>query len=164
MRKPSANAMVAGSQARKRRERRLTVRLPRSLLIYPRSALTATIALALGFLMAPWIEARSSRSWRWPGTNGVSVSTTIHDLPSATNASTAVVDTATLTQLEQLAEKGNPVAQNVLGLRYATGEGVRLDERAAARWFTKSRRAGERERTNPNWALFTGWAAVYPRT
>jgi len=83
------------------------------------------------------------------------------DLPSATNASTAVVDTATLTQLEQLAEKGNPVAQNVLGLRYATGEGSQLDERAAARWFTKAAEQGN-VNAQSNWALFTGWAAVSP--
>jgi hypothetical protein len=41
-----------------------------------------------------------------------------------------------------MAGKGNPAAQNTLGLRYATGEGVKLDEREAVRWFIKAAEQG----------------------
>jgi putative methionine-R-sulfoxide reductase with GAF domain len=117
------------------------IRLPRSLLIILICA-AATIALALGFLVAPWIEARVNGRGDGREQTVLASSPSSSDLTSATNASTAAVDSATLTQLEQLAEKGNPVAQNALGLHYATGEGVKLDERAAARWFTKAAEQG----------------------
>jgi len=141
----SPDSVPFGSQAEKRAEPEShghsDIRLPRSLLIILVCA-AATIALALGFLMAPWIEARVHGRGDGREQTVLASAPLSSDLPSATNASTAAVDTATLTQLEQLAEKGNPVAQNVLGLRYATGEGVRLDERAAARWFTKAAEQG----------------------
>ena len=41
-----------------------------------------------------------------------------------------------------MAEKGDPEAQNALGLRYATGDGVRLDEGEAVRWFIKAAEQG----------------------
>ena len=41
-----------------------------------------------------------------------------------------------------MAEKGDPAAQNTLGLRYATGEGVKLDEQEAVRWFTLAAEQG----------------------
>ena len=41
-----------------------------------------------------------------------------------------------------MAQKGDPAAENVLGLRYATGEGVKLDEKAAVVWFTKAAEQG----------------------
>ena len=52
------------------------------------------------------------------------------------------VETATLDQLKQLAEKGDSAAENALGLRYATGEGVKLNEAEAVRWFIKAAEQG----------------------
>ena len=52
------------------------------------------------------------------------------------------IETATFDQLRQMAEKGNPAAQNSLGLRYATGDGVKLNESEALRWFTKAAELG----------------------
>jgi hypothetical protein len=53
-----------------------------------------------------------------------------------------IVETATLEQLRQMAENGDAAAQNTLGLRYATGEGVVLNEFEAVRWFTKAAQEG----------------------
>jgi TPR repeat protein len=52
------------------------------------------------------------------------------------------IETATLDQLRQMAEKGDPAAQNSLGLRYATGDSVKLNEIEAVRWFTKAAELG----------------------
>src|SRR5215467_1510016 len=41
-----------------------------------------------------------------------------------------------------MAEKGDAPAQNALGLRYATGDGVKLNEAEAVRWFTKAAELG----------------------
>jgi uncharacterized protein len=41
-----------------------------------------------------------------------------------------------------MADNGNPSAQNALGLRYATGEGVALNEQQAVLWFTKAAEQG----------------------
>lgn len=40
------------------------------------------------------------------------------------------------------AEKGNPVAQNNLGVMFATGTGTALDYKAAARWYEKAAEQG----------------------
>jgi TPR repeat protein len=41
-----------------------------------------------------------------------------------------------------MAENGDAVAQNALGLRYATGDGVVLNEKEAVRWFIKAAEQG----------------------
>lgn len=40
------------------------------------------------------------------------------------------------------AEKGNPVAQNNLGVMFATGQGVTRDPKAAAQWYEKAGEQG----------------------
>ena len=52
------------------------------------------------------------------------------------------VETATFEQLQHLAAQGNSVAENALGLRYATGDGVKRDEKEAAHWFTNAAEHG----------------------
>jgi uncharacterized protein len=41
-----------------------------------------------------------------------------------------------------MADNNNPTAENTLGLRYATGDGVKLDETEAVRWFTRAAEQG----------------------
>jgi TPR repeat protein len=41
-----------------------------------------------------------------------------------------------------MAENGDPIAENALGLHYATGDGVKLSESEAVRWFTKAAELG----------------------
>jgi hypothetical protein len=114
------------------------IRSPRSHLILLICA-AATIFLVLGFLLAPVIQARfQSDESRQEHT----VLASSHPPISPRTNLPSTVDTATLPQLQQLAEHGDPRAQNALGLRYATGEGVTLDEREAARWFTRAAEQG----------------------
>ena len=114
------------------------IRLPRSHLILL-VCVAATIATVLGFLLAPQIQARF-QSDESAGEHTVMASSHPPGTPSSTV--TPSVDTATLPQLEQLADSGDAKAENALGLRYATGDGVNLDEREAARWFTRAAEQG----------------------
>jgi len=52
------------------------------------------------------------------------------------------VETATLDQLRHFADKGEPAAEYALGMRYASGEGVKQDEKEAASWFLKAAENG----------------------
>jgi putative methionine-R-sulfoxide reductase with GAF domain len=117
------------------------VRLPRSLLVLLIGA-AATIAMALGFLSAPWIQTK----FKAPDTRLPTVLASSQPPGTSNSVSTSplspTVSTATLEQLRQLAENGDSTAENALGLRYATGEGVKLDNAEAARWFTKSATQG----------------------
>ena len=91
------------------------IRLPRSHLILL-ICVAITIFFVLGFLLAPVIQARfQSDESRQEHT----VLASSHPPTSSRANLPASVDTATLPQLQQLAEQGDPRAQNALGLRYA---------------------------------------------
>jgi GAF domain-containing protein len=112
--------------------------------------IAGVLAGALGFIMAPWIQSavapwvRAKMQAHQPG----QVQTVLASAPAAgpawsvANTPSTLVDTSTLAQLRQLAEGGDPLAQNALGLRYAQGEGVKVDEEEAARWFSKAAEQG----------------------
>jgi putative methionine-R-sulfoxide reductase with GAF domain len=112
------------------------VRLPRAHL-YLLICAAATIALVLGFILAPWIQEKIQARDR-SGEHTVLASS---QPPQPTIAAPAV-ETATLIELQQLADKGDPAAENALGLRYASGDGVRQNDSEAARWFTKAAENG----------------------
>ncbi len=119
------------------------ITLPRSYLIILVGA-AATIALVLGWGLAPWIQSEAG-PWiqkRLHTRERVELATVLASSQPPKVESGPAVETATFDQLVQLAAKGNPVAQNALGLRYATGDGVRLDEHEAVRWFIKSAEQG----------------------
>jgi TPR repeat protein len=117
------------------------IRLPRSYLILLTAAL-ATISTVLGVFSAPliqtqvlpWIHSRFHTR----------AHTQLQTVLASTQPPKAedLVATATLDQLRQMAERGDPVAQNSLGLRYATGDGVALNEEEAVAWFTKAAEQG----------------------
>ena len=114
------------------------VRLPRSHLILL-ICVAATIFLALGYLLAPQIQERFQSDESGQEHTVLASSRP----PTVTRASLAAsIDTATLSQLQQFAAQGDARAQNALGLRYATGEGVKLDEHEAAQWFTRAAEQG----------------------
>lgn len=114
------------------------IRLPRTHL-YLLITAAATIALALGFILAPWIQeklqARASNA-----------EPTVLASSQPVEPSTPVdVDSANLEQLQDLARRGNPAAENAIGLLYAHGDdkqAIREDETEAARWFTKAAEDG----------------------
>ena len=113
------------------------IRLPRSHLIILICA-AATIALALGFLIA-------RESVRARGTLREQTVLASPRAPTATTPSAISLPafhTSTFAQLQKSAEQGDPAAENALGVRYATGEGVKLSEKEAFRWFTKAAEQG----------------------
>ena len=124
------------------------INLPSSQLIILVCA-AATIALLLGYYAAPvlqsdvipWVQQKfhGRTSSQLPT---VLASTQAPKSDFSPNIPSSAVETASFDQLKQIAEKGDPAAENTLGLRYATGEGVKLNESEAVRWFTKAAEQG----------------------
>jgi TPR repeat protein len=119
-----------------------TISLPRSYLIVLTLA-AAAISMTLGLLTAPWLQS-SAAPWirNKIRTRGQNQLQTVLASSKAPAAASPAVETASLDQLKQMAESGDAEAQNALGLRYATGDGVKLDEREAVRWFTEAAERG----------------------
>lgn len=113
------------------------VSLPRSHLVILLIA-AAMIALVLGYSLAPWIQSKFQERGR---TNLQTVLASTQP-PKTEEASGPTVETATLEQLRQMADNGDAAAENALGLRYATGDGIKLDEKEAVRWFTRAAENG----------------------
>ena len=112
--------------------------LPRSYLILLTIS-SATIALALGFLSAPLIQS-DALPWlraKFHARPHSQLQTVLAstEAPKSVNTSRLSVETATLDQLRQMAEQGDAAAENSLGLRYAQGDGVKLNEQEAVHWF-----------------------------
>lgn len=89
--------------------------------------------LALGYNVAPWIQTKlQQRSRSMPTVLASS------QPPSPVAPSIPAIETASFEQIRLMAEKGDPAAENALGLRYFQGDeknGVRRDEKQAFRWF-----------------------------
>jgi len=118
-----------------------SISLPRSYLLLLTLA-AAAISMTLGVLCAPWIQL-SAVPWmkqKIHARQHAQLQTVLAS--SKAPASAARVETASLEQLRQLADKGDPNAQNALGLHYATGDGVELNEQEAVRWFIKAAEQG----------------------
>jgi len=119
------------------------IHLPRAHL-YLLICAAATIALALGFILAPWIQEKLQARDRNGEHTVLASSRPPADAskPAALNPS---VDSANLEQLRELAGRGDPAAENALGLLYAQGDekqAIKPDETEAARWFTKAAEHG----------------------
>ncbi len=127
-------------------ERRTSVgvSLPRSHLIILACA-AATIFLVLGVISAPTIQS-DVLPWfqaKFHSTPNAQLATVLaSSKPPKSDLVPPAIETASFDQLQQMAEKGNAAAQNAIGLRYATGEGVKLDENEAVRWFIKAAQQG----------------------
>jgi len=121
------------------------ISLPRSYLIIL-TVLFAAIFGALGYRLAPWVQAEVS-PW---------IHARLHlraraQLPTVLASSSArpdagpSVETATPPQLEQMAQQGNADAENALGLLYFQGDkesGVKPDQRAGVQWFERAAEDG----------------------
>lgn len=115
------------------------IRLPRAQL-YLLYWVAATIALVLGFILAPWIQEKLQARQR-VGEQTVLASSRA----PADTSQTSPIDSANLDQLRELAKHGNPAAENALGLLFAQGDekqAIKQDESLAARWFTKAAEDG----------------------
>jgi hypothetical protein len=115
------------------------IRLPR-VHLYFLVVIAAIIFLVLGYTLAPWIQEKFQG--RGPiGEQTVLAST--HAPPrTVVIPPTPAIETATLDQLRQFADKGEPAAEYALGMRYASGEGVKQDDKEAASWFIKAAENG----------------------
>ena len=120
-----------------------SITLPRSYLILL-TLLVAAISLVLGQLTAPWIQSTAA-PWiqhKIRARQNAQLPTVLASSKAPSALSNAVIETATLEQLRAMADKGDAEAENALGLRYATGDGAKLDEKEAVRWFTKAAEQG----------------------
>jgi putative methionine-R-sulfoxide reductase with GAF domain len=121
------------------------IRLPR-VHLFLLIAAAATLALALGFILAPWIQEKLEARAR-NGEQAVLASSKppIGSSNSAAVNSAAVADSRNFAQLRQLALRDDPAAENALGLLYAQGDekhAVKPDDKEAARWFLKAAEQG----------------------
>ena len=148
---PQGSVLFASGDEEKNRESNpeqkhaASISLPRSYLLLLTCA-AATIAMALGFLSAPWIQSDVApwvlRKLHIGGQVQLQTVLASSQAPKSDSGSNPSIETASFDQLRQMAEKGDAAAQNTLGLRYATGEGVALNEEEAVRWFTKAAEQG----------------------
>jgi GAF domain-containing protein len=123
------------------------VHLPRAHL-YLLILAAATIALALGFILAPWIQPWIQEKLQGREHN-VEQTVLASSRPSADPSQSPAVDSAidpnNLAQLTKLAMQGDPAAENALGLLYAQGDekqAIKPDDAEAAAWFTKAAEHG----------------------
>src|SRR5260221_7700335 len=90
------------------------------------------------------------------------------DAPRPENASldnppAPAVETASFAQLQQMAEKGDPAAENALGLRYFQGDDknhIARDEQQAFRWFRSAADHGSLPAQAKLGALYWGGRGV----
>jgi hypothetical protein len=119
------------------------IRLPRAHLYLLICAIPA-IALSLGYISAPSIQPWIQEKLQGRDHNGEQTVFASSQPPQSvtTIPATPAVETATLDQLQQLANNGDPAAENAMGFRYASGDGVAQDEKKAVYWFTKAAENG----------------------
>ncbi|MGA8438272.1 MAG: GAF domain-containing protein [Candidatus Sulfotelmatobacter sp.] len=119
------------------------VRLPRIHLVL--LILTAaTIAMALGFILAPWIQERLQAHAR-NGEQTVFASSKPPRDASNLAVGNLPANSANLAQLRELAGREDPAAENALGLLYAHGDekqAIKPDDKEAAKWFLKAAEHG----------------------
>lgn len=117
------------------------ITLPRSHLIILICA-AATIFMALGYHLAPWIQSKVQERGHSPmQTVLASSQPPKSENPSQAARSAPALETASFEQLRQMAEKGDAAAENALGLRYFQGDAkssVRRDEKQAFLWFRRA--------------------------
>ncbi len=123
------------------------INLPRSYLVLLLCS-AVTITFALGWGLAPWIQSEAA-PWIQRKLHAHEKLPTVlasNSVPKSDGVSAArstpTIDSVSFDQVRQLAEKGDAAAQNALGLRYAIGEGVKLNEVEAVRWFNRAAQQG----------------------
>src|ERR1700722_11717036 len=124
------------------------IRLPRGHL-YLLLVTAATVSLALGYLSKPWIQQTLQARER-NGEHTVLASSrppvdaVVDPTPNSAMPNLSI-DATNLSQLQELARKGNAGAENALGLFYSAGDekqGIKRNETEAARWFAKAAEQG----------------------
>lgn len=106
------------------------------------------VFLAVGYLSAQWLQTEVA-PWvqnKLHARSATHIDTVLASSPSPKAAEPVQsVDTATVTQLKQMARDGDPDAENALGLRYFQGDeqdGIPQDEKQAFHWFSSAAEHG----------------------
>jgi GAF domain/PilZ domain/Sel1 repeat len=130
-------------------DKRSVIRLPRAHL-YLLICAAATIALALGFILAPWIQpwiqTTIHERLQARGRNGEQTVLASSSPPAEVPTSVPALSvSANVDQLRELAARGDSAAENALGLLYAQGDekqSIKPDDGEAAAWFSKAAEHG----------------------
>ncbi len=105
----------------------------------------AIVAGVLGYLSAPLLQAKFEQHGP-PHLQTVLASTQPPKAETpASTSSPSNLENLPLDDLRRQATNGDPIAENALGIRYFQGddkEGLRQDEKEAARWFTSAAEHG----------------------
>jgi GAF domain-containing protein len=135
---PGSILFASAPEAEKTTEQKHSgVSLPRSHLIIL-ICFAATIFLVLGYSSAPWIQSKLEER----GHSHLQTVLASSETPKSVVVPAVAVETATVDQLRQMAESGNPAAENDLGVRYFLGDAVPRDEKEAFRWFKSAAEHG----------------------
>ncbi len=113
------------------------ISLPRAHLILL-VAFAITISLSLGYLMAPTIQAKLQQRGRVQLPTVLASSAPPTSEAPAALPSSASLENFNFQQLRDMAEKGDPAAENAVALRYFQGDenaGIKQDEKQAVHWF-----------------------------
>jgi putative methionine-R-sulfoxide reductase with GAF domain len=137
------------------------IRLPRTH-FYLLLICFAAIALALGYILAPWIQEKL-RARQRSGEQTVLASSQPPADASKSAPLNPSADSANLEQLRELAGQGDPAAENALGLLYAQGDekqSIRQNENEASRWFAKAAEGGNIPAQSKLGSLYWGGRGV----
>src|SRR5450755_1373680 len=116
------------------------ISLPRSHL-YLLLCAAATIFVVLGYHSAPLIQRKLQERSRMPIQTVLASTKPPRSDPAPASQSSPAIETRSFEQLRQMADKGDPAAENALGLRYFQGDernGILRDEKQAFHWFSRA--------------------------
>ena len=143
----AAEVKLESANAKSPQKSAIGINLPRYYLVLLLCSAT-TITFALGWRLAPWLHSDAA-PWMQHKLQAPAKLPTVLASNSApksdggsTTRLTSTLDSVSLDQLRLMAGRGDATAENALGLRYATGDGVKLSEFEAVRWFTKAAEQG----------------------
>jgi hypothetical protein len=125
------------------------VSLPRSHLFILASA-AAAIFMVLGYTLAPLLQSKLQERGRIPIPTVLASSQPPRLDPGSSDPTQASLSApasgaASFELMRQMAQDGDPVAENALGLRYFQGDeknGLERDENQAFRWFSRAANHG----------------------
>ncbi len=120
------------------------ISLPRSHLILL-VCVAAAIAMVLGYNLAPLIQTKLEEHGQIPIQTVLASSPSPKSRPAEPPPPALVVDAGSFEVMRQMAQNGDPVAENALGLRYFQGDetnGIKRDEKQAFRWFSRAAEHG----------------------
>jgi putative methionine-R-sulfoxide reductase with GAF domain len=120
------------------------ISLPRSHLILL-VCVAAAIAMVLGYNLAPLIQSKLEEHGQIPIQTVLASSQSPKSHAVEPPLPAPVVDAGSFELMREMAQGGDPVAENSLGLRYSQGDeknGIKRDEKQAFRWFSRAAEHG----------------------